>query len=296
MNYKIITDSASDLPPEIIKEYQLHVIPTPVVINEKTYLDGETIKTGEFYSLLDKPENDIKTFHINPHMFEEAFIPYAKADIEVIYICFSTGIAATFNAANIAKDVVLGKYPDFKITIIDSKCASIGFGLFVYKLLQMQSNGASPELVKEAASFYRSHIKHIFTVETLEYLIKGGRIGKVTGGVAETLSIKPVITMDEAGSLKVYKLIRGRKASINALVAYVKENGADVEKQTIALCHGEDIAGLKRVEDLVQDILQSKKRIVSIVGCAIGAHTGRGVVGICFLDASEQQFEDYLDD
>ena len=104
---RIITDSASDLPKDYIRQHNLHVIPTPVVIDDVDYFDGETIQTEEFYHILDDIKRDVKTYHINPAMFTEAFLPYAKAGDSIIYLCFSTGIAGTYNAANIAKSNIL---------------------------------------------------------------------------------------------------------------------------------------------------------------------------------------------
>lgn len=293
--YKIITDSASDLPKEVIENYKLHVIPTPVVIDDVDYLDGKTLMTKEFYDILDDTKRDVKTYHINPAMFEAAFLPYAKNNDTVIYICFSTGIAGTFNAASIAKETILEQYPDFDLTIIDSKCASVGFGLFVYKLLQMQSHGASKDVIIEAAKFYIKHIRHIFTVSTLSYLIKGGRLSKWKGNVAETLDMKPIITVDENGALKVLRTVRGRKRSLKELVQFVKENAAEVEKQTIAFCHGEDEEALYYVLQQSDESLHQRESLITAVGCAIGAHTGRGILGICFLDAKETAYEQYLD-
>ena len=128
---KIVTDSASDLPEEIINRYGLHVIPTPVVIDDVDYLDGKTIKTKEFYHILDDTSRNVRTYHINPAMFEDAFRPYAERGDSVLYLCFSTGIAGTFNAANIARTNILEDHPDFDLTIFDTKCASAGFGLLV---------------------------------------------------------------------------------------------------------------------------------------------------------------------
>ena len=156
---KIITDSATDMPREIVERFHLHVIPTPVVVDDVDYLDGATIHTEEFYQILDDVNRDIKTYHINPDMFEQAFRPYAKNGDSVIYLCFSTGIAATFNAANLARQAVLEDYPDFDLTIIDSKSASLGFGLVVYKLLLLQEKGADKETLIRAAEFYVNHIR-----------------------------------------------------------------------------------------------------------------------------------------
>lgn len=293
---RIITDSASDLPKDYIKQHSLHVIPTPVVIDDIDYFDGETIQTEEFYHILDDIKRDVKTYHINPAMFMEAFLPYAKAGDSIIYLCFSTGIAGTYNAANIAKNNLLEDYPDFDLTIIDSKSASAGFGLVVSKLVTMLEKGASKEEIIEAADYFISHVRHVFTVQTLAYLIKGGRLTKFKGTLAETLDMKPVLIVNEEGALAVIKTVRGRKKSLRYLIDYAKENIFQPENQTIALCHGEDMESLTFVKNMVQETFHPKGIIISIVGCAIGAHTGRGIVGFCFFDAGNGKFAKYFCD
>ena len=293
---RIITDSASDLPKDYIKQHDLHVIPTPVVIDDVDYFDGETIQTEEFYHILDDIKRDVKTYHINPAMFTEAFLPYAKAGDSIIYLCFSTGIAGTYNAANIAKNSLLEDYPDFDLTIIDSKSASAGFGLVVSKLVTMLEKGASKDEIIEAADYFISHVKHVFTVQTLAYLIKGGRLTKFKGTLAETLDMKPVLIVNDEGALAVIKTVRGRKKSLRYIIDYAKENIYQSENQTIALCHGEDTASLAFVNNMVQETFHPKDTIISVVGCAIGAHTGRGIVGFCFFDADNGKFAKYFCD
>jgi DegV family protein with EDD domain len=291
---RVITDSASDLPKSYIEEHKLHVIPTPVVIDDVDYLDGATIQTKEFYTILDDMKRDVKTYHINPAMFTDAFMPYAKAGDTVIYLCFSTGIAGTFNAANIAKSNVLEEYPDFDLTIIDSKSASIGFGLVVSKLVAMLEQGASKEELIEAAAYYISHVRHVFTVHTLAYLIKGGRLTKFKGTLAETLDMKPVLIVDKEGALSVIKTVRGRKKSLRFLADYAKENGYQLENQQIALCHGEDEEGRDFMLSMLEKELQPRSVLIGTVGCAIGAHTGRGIIGVCFFDADDGKFAKYF--
>lgn len=291
---RIITDSASDLPKDYIEKHHLHVIPTPVVIDDIDYFDGATIQTEEFYKILDDIKRDVKTYHINPAMFTEAFTPYAQAGDTIIYLCFSTGIAGTYNAANIAKSNVLEDYPDFDLTIIDSKCASIGFGLLVSKLITMLEKGASKEEIIEAADYFISHIKHVFTVQTLAYLVKGGRLTKFKGTIAETLDMKPVLIVDEKGALSVIKTVRGRKKSLRFLIDYAKETGFHLENQKVAICHGEDIESLNFVKDLAEETFHPKSFLISTVGCAIGAHTGRGLVGFCYFDADNGKYADYF--
>lgn len=288
---KIITDSATDMPEEIVERFHLHVIPTPVVIDDVDYLDGATIHTEEFYQILDDVSRDIKTYHINPDMFEKAFRPYAEQGDSVLYMCFSTGIAATYNAANLAKQAVLEDYPDFDLTIIDSKSASLGFGLIVYKLLLLQEKGADKETLIRAAQFYVEHIHHVFTVSTLKYLIKGGRLSKVKGTAGELLDMKPVLIVDKNGSLQVLKTVRGHKKSIKALLDYMTEHITEPSRQIVGICHGEDPEALAYTRSLLLEAIQPKELVVSTVGCAIGAHTGRGIVGVVFFDAINEEFE-----
>lgn len=288
---KIITDSATDMPEEIVERFHLHVIPTPVVIDDVDYLDGATIHTEEFYQILDDVSRDIKTYHINPDMFEKAFRPYAEKGDSVLYMCFSTGIAATYNAANLAKQAVLEDYPDFDLTIIDSKSASLGFGLIVYKLLLLQEKGADKETLIRAAQFYVEHIHHVFTVSTLKYLIKGGRLSKVKGTAGELLDMKPVLIVDKNGSLQVLKTVRGHKKSIKALLDYMTEHITEPSRQIVGICHGEDPEALAYTRSLLLEAIQPKELVVSTVGCAIGAHTGRGIVGVVFFDAINEEFE-----
>ena len=291
---RIITDSASDLPKDYIEKHHLHVIPTPVVIDNIDYFDGATIQTEEFYQILDDIKRDVKTYHINPAMFTDAFTPYAKAGDTIIYLCFSTGIAGTYNAANIAKSNVLEEYPDFDLTIIDSKCASVGFGLLVSKLVTMLEKGASKEEIIEAADYFISHIRHVFTVQTLAYLIKGGRLTKFKGTIAETLDMKPVLIVDKNGALSVIKTVRGRKKSLRLLIDYAKETGSHLENQEVAICHGEDSETLDFVKSLAEETFHPKSIMVSTVGCAIGAHTGRGIIGFCYFDADNGKYADYF--
>lgn len=293
MAFKIITDSASDLPREIIEKYQLHVIPTPVTIDGTDYFDGKTIFPKDFYKI-QAGGADIKTYHINQYMFYENFKPYAEAGDEVLYLCFSTGIAGTFNAANLAKEELLEEYPDFQLTIIDTKCASMGFGLVVDKALRMQENGAPKELIIEAAQYFCAHMEHIVTVETLDYLYKGGRLSKTSAVLGGVLDLKPIIEVNEEGALVATEKIRGRQKSLKRCVEMVGERGVELDKQIISVVHGNDPETCDRVCEMLMEKYRYRGIIKSWVGCAIGAHTGPGIIGIVFLNASQEKYAEYL--
>ena len=257
MAFKIITDSASDVSREMIEKYSLHVIPTPVTIEGTDYFDGETIFPDEFYKIQAEGK-DIKTYHVSQYMFEEHFRPFAQAKDEILYICFSTGIAGTFQAANLAKETILEEYPDFKITIIDSKCASMGFGLVVYKLLKMQENGADKELIIEAAQYFCDHMKHAVAVRTLDYLMKGGRISRTSAIAGTMLDIKPIIEVDENGSLQATEKVRGWNKAIKRIVDIGKEKGTAFDQQIIGVAHGMEPESYEKLKTLLQEELHVK--------------------------------------
>ncbi len=292
MALKIITDSASDTPRWVIEQFNLHVIPTPVVIDEKDYFDGKTIKPEEFYQIL-RSGKDIKTYHINSMMFYDNFEPYAKSGDEVIYICFSTGIAGTYNAANLARTELLEQYPEFDLTIIDSKCASLGFGIAAYYALLMQKNGASKQEIIDGIVWHCEHMEHIFTVSTLEYLLKGGRLSRTSAIAGGLLDIKPIIHVNDIGALESIEKVRGRQKSLKRLIEIVGERGKDLENQIIGVVHGDEAETMEEVKEQLNKTFDCKRLIDNYVGCAIGAHTGPGIIGIIFLNESSP-FKKYL--
>ena len=107
--------------------------------------------------------------------------------------------------------------------------------------------------------------------------------------------MKPILIVDTNGSLQVLKTVRGRKKSLKTLVDYAAEYSVEPEKQLFSLCHGEDEEAIRLLTDMVKERLHPADIMISIVGCAIGAHTGRGIAAICFLDASEEKYRKYLD-
>lgn len=293
MAFCIITDSASDIPSTVISEYDLYVMPTPVTIEGVDYFDGKTIFPEEFYAI-QAQNKDIKTYHISQYMFEEHFRKFAQAGDEVLYICFSTGIAGTYQAANLALNEILEEYPDFKMTIIDSKCASLGFGLVVERLLTMQKNGASRELLIEAASYFCEHMEHAVTVMELEHLFKGGRLSRASFLAGSLMNIKPIIIVDENGSLKAIEKVRGWKKAQKRIVEMVGEKGKNLEKQKIGVVYGTDTEALENIKNMLTEQYHVKEILQSQIGCAIGAHTGPGIVAVVFLNETDPKYDAYL--
>lgn len=293
MAFCIITDSASDVPESVIKEYDLHVIPTPVTIEGTDYFDGDTIFPDQFYEI-QASGKEIKTYHVSQFMFEEHFRPFAERGDEVLYMCFSTGIAGTFNAATLAYEEIREEHPEFQLTIIDTKCASVGYGLVVERLLRMQKNGAPKELIIEAAHFFCEHMEHAVTVMELDYLFKGGRLSRTSFLAGTVLDIKPIIIVDENGSLKAVEKVRGWKKAQKRILDMVGEKGADLENQVVGICYGMDKAAYDYIKEQLTERYHVKGILEGRVGCAIGAHTGPGILGIVFLNETNEKYNAYL--
>lgn len=293
MAFCIITDSASDISSAVKNEYNLYVMPTPVTIEGVDYFDGETIFPEQFYAL-QAEKKDIKTYHISQHMFEEHFRPFAQRGDEVLYICFSTGIAGTFQAATLAYNEIKESYPDFTMTIVDSHCASAGYALVVERLLRMQRNGAPKDTLIEAAHFFCEHMEHAVTVMELEYLFKGGRLSRTSFLAGTMLDIKPIIIVDENGSLKAVEKVRGWKRAQKRIIEMVGEKGKDLEKQVIAACYGTNKDSFDYIKELLIEHYHVKDVLEIQVGCAIGAHTGPGILAVVFLNEYNDCYDQYL--
>lgn len=283
MALHIITDSAADLPPEIIKEFNLEVIPFKVYLDEVEYNDNIDITPKEVFDKM-RAGAKARTAQVTTHEFVKAFEKYAKNGDSLIYIGFSSGLSGTFNAAHIAKQTILEEYPDFDFTTIDSKCASMGFGLVVYYALVMLKNGASKEEIIEAAKFNLEHMEHIFTVDDLDYLYRGGRLSRTSALVGGLLGIKPVLEVSDEGKLVPVTKVKGRQNAIKKVVDFICERGVNLDKQVIGISHGDDLEAVKTIQELLKEKAGCEKFIVSFVGCTIGAHSGPGTLAVFALD------------
>ena len=282
MSLMLITDSASDMSKEFAKECGIPVLPLTCTVDGKDYLDGVEITSKE---LMDKMRKGsvTKTSQINVDVYEDVFEKYAKAGKKVLYIAFSSALSGTYNAANVARETILEKYPDADITIIDSKCASFGLGLAVYKTHLLIKDKVPDDEVIKKAQYYCDNMEHVFTVDNLEYLFRGGRVSRTSAILGTILNIKPVLHVDDEGRLIPLEKARGRKASLKRLVELVGERGKDLENQTIGIIHGDDIDAVNYVKELIHSKYGCNSFVIQEIGGVVGAHAGPGTIAIFFL-------------
>ncbi len=288
----IITDCGSDLPPEMVREYNLNVMPMKVYLDDVEYTDGLDITPKEVFDKM-REGSRARTAQVTTQEFTGAFEQYAKDGHSLIYIAFSSGLSGTVNAAYIARDDVLERHPNFDLTIIDTKCASTGFGMVVRRALEMLKGGASKHEIVEAAKFHSKHMRHIFTVDDLEYLYRGGRVSRTSAFIGGLLGIKPVLHVDEEGKLIPLTKVKGRLNAIKKMAQLVCEQGANLGNQIIAISHGDDMEAVGELQTLLKEMTGCESFFVSYVGCTIGAHSGPGTLAVFFLDC-DSPYEKYF--
>lgn len=282
MAIKIITDSACDLTPQLLRELGVDFVPILVHLEKEEFLDGINLMPEEMLRQM-REGKVFKTSQIPPSVFRAKFLEYAQAGEKCVYIAFSSGLSGTYNSALIAKEEVLEEYPDFELEIIDTKCASVGFGLVVYKAAHMAKEGKTMEEIVEAVKFNSQHMEHIFTVDDLEYLFRGGRVSKSAAFIGGLLNIKPILHVADGKLIPIEK-VRGRNKALKRMIEIVKERGVDLENQLIGINHGDDLEGANKLMQLLELELGCKEFLTSCIGCAVGAHSGPGTLSIFFLN------------
>ncbi|GFN35556.1 DegV family protein [Tepidimicrobium xylanilyticum] len=290
MLVKILTDSGCDLPKEIIEEYDIDVLPIVVIKDDKEYLDGVTMEPKTLYDNM-RMGQVYKTAQIPPKMFEEKFEECAQKGKNVIYIAFSSGLSSTYQTSVLVRDSLKERYPSMNIDIVDSKSASIGFGLLVHKAAQMAKEGKTKEEILNMLDFYVEHIEHIFTVDDIEYLYRGGRVTRTQAFMGGLLNIKPILDIPRNGTLRPIEKVRGRKKVLARMIELMEERAghADLKSQVIGINHGDDLDGAMKLKRMIEEKFGCTQFIINMVGCAIGAHSGPGTLSVFFLNKKYEE-------
>jgi len=280
----LVIDSGCDLPLEYIG--QENIVPIGLVCNfkGKAIEDdfGKNFIRKDFYDALRQGEMPT-TSQINSQRYVEVFSKYVREEKSIIYIAMSSALSGTINSANIARETILEDFPEADISIIDSKCASLGQGLLVYYAYEMLKKGNTKEEIVTWLEKNKLKINHWFTVNDLNHLKRGGRISSSAAAVGTLLNIKPVLFVDNEGRLIAFSKCRGRKKAISTLAEKFKERTDPNVLQVVAIGHGDCIEDALALEALVREHGNVKDVILSYVGTAIGSHTGPEILGLYFI-------------
>ena len=289
--FDIITDSACDLTPETAARLNVEVIPFYVSLDGEHYRkEGKEIAVRDFYQfMVDNPSAYPKTSLPSLEDFETAFRAHAEAGRPVLCLCFTSKMSGCVGSARNARELVLEDYPDAKIEVMDTTAATVTESIVVENAVAMRDGGCTLEQAVDWLSAERATNQIFFTVGNLDYLIKGGRIGKVTGRAANILGIKPMILFKE-GEIFSGGVARGRQKSfekaLEQLMAYLTERNATPDDYCITVGYGYDEEEGKHLWMQTRAALRAKyptsKCEVGLlqIGCTIAVHTGPYALGM----------------
>ena len=285
--YVISCCSTADLSEEHFRSRNISYICFHFELDGVEYPDdlGKSIPFDEFYRRMANGAST-KTSQINVEEFTEYFEPFLKEGKDILHVSLSSGISGVFNSASLARNLLMQKYPERTILIVDSLGASSGYGLFMDRLADLRDEGYSIQELYEWAMKNRLRLNHWFFSTDLTFYIRGGRVSKTSGFIGTILNICPLLNMNRLGQLIPREKIRTKKKVIQAIVTRMKacaDNGTDYSGKCY-ISHSACYEDARAVADLVEAAfpkLNGKVEIYS-VGTTIGSHTGPGTVALFF--------------
>ena len=282
MDFQMITDSCCDFPTPMYGQLGLTFVPLTVEFRGNTFDDKNDDTLKDMYQGLRAGEV-AKTSAVNPSRWSQAMEKALAAGKDVLVLAFSSGLSTTYQSAVIAAEELKDAYPDRKIQVIDTLCASMGEGLLVWYACKKRDEGLSLDEVAQWVLDNRLHLCHWFTVDDLMYLKRGGRISAATALVGTMLQIKPLLHVDDEGHLINMTKTRGRKAAIDAMVKKAQELGAGYDNSTMFISHGDCLSDAEYLSRQLKEKCGVKDVVISYVGAVIGSHSGPGTLALFFL-------------
>lgn len=273
---KIITDSTLDLPAELIREKDIEVLPLLINFGEESYLDGVEITTKEMIDKIDATGVLPTTAQVTPNRFEESFKNYLDEGYKIVALTLSSDMSGTYQSACIAKDMLESD----DIVVIDSRNVTSGLGLLVLKACELRDKGLGIKEIEEGILKAIPKVKCSLNFESLENLVRGGRLSKTAGTIGSVLGLRLILEIKD-GKMSVKDKVRGSKKALKKLVSDFESADVDFDSPIVLLeLLNEDVyQGLK--------IYFQEKNINYIdakVGCTVGIHSGIKPCGIFFFE------------
>lgn len=276
----IVTDSTADIPDELVAKYQIHVVPLRVVFNQETYLDGIELSPATFYEKLGNAKELPTTSQPSPVEFMNVYsrILNEHPGSQIVSIHLSSAMSGTYQSALLGKSM-LEDEQTVEITVIDSKSASYGYGLLVVHAAQLAQAGKNAQEIEADVYRLQQQRKLYFLVDTLEYLQKGGRIGKASAILGTLLNIKPVLSIDDEGVIYAVEKIRGQKKAMERIIQMFEQDFAG-KRINIAVGHTANPATAEAFISMIQPRFDLGEVVYPNIGAVIGSHVGFGTIAV----------------
>lgn len=286
-SYVIFTESTGDLTPALIEAADLRVLPMAFTLDGKEYRnypDGREMSAHDYYEKL-RAGSLCTTSQVTMLEFQQAFTPVLEAGQDILYLAFSSGLSGTYQSGCVAAEELKEKFPGRRIVCVDSLQASMGEGLFCYLVGKKRCQGADLDTAADYARQIAPQVCAWFTVDDLMFLKRGGRVSSAAAVAGTLLGIKPVLHVDEEGHLIPKEKVRGRRASLDALVKHFEATALDKTGGTVFISHGDCADDARYVIDKLRT-LGVKEIEMGDIGPVIGAHSGPGTVALFWLGSA----------
>ncbi|KAF1084121.1 DegV domain-containing protein [Sporotomaculum syntrophicum] len=272
---RIVTDSTADLPQELVNKHNITVVPLKVYFGVQCYIDGVDLSAPEFYSRLVASKDLPTTSQPSPTEFVTYYRPLVDQGEDIVSIHISAALSGTLQSAQLAKTML--NYSGLEI--VDSRAVSVVLGMLVLAAARAAEAGRSrAEVVALVQDIIAAH-RVYFMVDTLEYLQRGGRIGKAKAFLGTILNVKPVCTIID-GVINPYEKVRGRNKAVSRLVQLLAEQYRDTGPLFCFMAHGNDPGGMQFLDGVVREKLDCREILSSQMGSVVGTHAGPGILGI----------------
>ena len=280
--FTLTTDSTVDMPLSYFGENDIAFTRLKFTIDVKTYSDGDPDMSGKVFYDLVRSGKTSTTTQVNIEEFKDFFKETLEKGKDVLHLCFSSGLSGTCNSAIVAAEELADEYPDRKVIVVDSLCASMGQGLLLDYAVGLRDEGKTLE---EAASWLEDNklrLVHYFTVDDLGHLQRGGRISKLTAVFGGLLNVKPILHVDNNGKLVSVGKVRGRKQSLDELVN-VMEKLQDGTQKKAFISHGDSEKDALYVAEQMKSRLGVETVVTNCIGPVIGGHAGPGTIAVFYM-------------
>lgn len=282
--FTITTENTADLPLQYYKDNDIEYMYLPCTMDGKIYKKDNALTDEEFYKIMREGAMPT-TSQVNSEDAKAVWEPMIKAGKSILHLSFSSGLSGTYNSCRIASEELHEEYPDCKLIVIDSVCASLGQGMFVDKAVQMRSEGKSFEETAAYLEANKLNFCHVFTVDDLNHLHRGGRVSKVAAVIGTMINLKPILHVNDEGKLIAVNKVRGRKKSLLALLDMMKEKTENYqgEEGKVFISHGDALEDAQFLAKNIKEKLGREVSIINPVGATIGAHAGPGTIALFFM-------------
>ncbi|MDR2519658.1 MAG: DegV family protein [Eubacteriaceae bacterium] len=277
---RIICDSGSDLTVEEAKALSVERLPLYAIKNEEVFRDGVDLLPDDLYRDM-RAGASYTTSQIPLEVFLEIFEKIAEEGDDCLYLGFSSALSGTYGAGKVASDMVKEKHKDFRIRALDTMCASLGCGKVVSQAAMYAKEGMGlQDLCVEAQRLALAQ-DHLFSVDDVSYLARGGRISKASAILAGALDIRPILDVKD-GALNPIKKVRGVKKVAPAIVSYMQDRAKNPAGEEVWIGHADDMDKAESLKRLIAEAFGAERILIKNLGAVIGAHVGPGTVAVFF--------------